>query len=166
MKPLARAGALFDRTLNLLLIPAGAILVFILLSITVEVIMRYFFNRPLTWVVEISEYGLLYITFLGAAWELREEGHARVDAVLSRLPPKIRALVNTVTSTAGTTVCVILLWQGALVTWENFQMGYLTQTILEVPKYYILAIVPVGSLLLVIQFLRRTLGFFKLWKTL
>ena len=165
MKRRTKAGALFDRILNLLLFPAGAILVFILLSITAEVIMRYFFNRPITWVVEISEYSLLYITFLGAAWVLREEGHAKVDAVLWRLPQKARAFVNMVTSVAGTLICMVLLWQGALMTWENFQSGYLTQTILEVPKYLILAIVPVGSFLLVIQFSRRALGFLKIYKT-
>ena len=44
--------------------------------------MRYFLNRPLVWVLELTEYALLWVTFLGAAWLLRQGGHVQVDVIV------------------------------------------------------------------------------------
>ena len=50
---------------------ATLIFVAMMLVVCAEVLLRYGFNSPISWVVEISEYALLWITFLGAAWVLR-----------------------------------------------------------------------------------------------
>ena len=56
----------------------------------IEVFLRTFFNRPQEWVMELSEYALLYITFLSAAFVLKKEGHIVVDLVTCRLNVKKR----------------------------------------------------------------------------
>ena len=40
---------------------SGIILLFVTFSIFVDVILRYFFNRPSIWVTEVSGYLLLYM---------------------------------------------------------------------------------------------------------
>ena len=71
MKLLAKFGAIFDRLLDVVSILACILLVFIMLSVCAEVVLRYFLGSPLIWVIEISEMNLLYITFLAIAWVLR-----------------------------------------------------------------------------------------------
>ena len=71
--------AIFDTIINISAIFAGVLIILIMLCVCVDVIMRYFFNSPLFWVVELGEYAMLYITFTGAAWLLKTDGHVTID---------------------------------------------------------------------------------------
>jgi TRAP-type C4-dicarboxylate transport system permease small subunit len=61
---LKTAGKIYDLIVTALAVMAGILLVFMILSVSWEVITRYFLNNPTIWVIEISEYTLLYLTFL------------------------------------------------------------------------------------------------------
>jgi len=165
MKVLDRFAAIFDRTNNLLAYLAGAILLFAVISVTTDVVLRYFFNKPLMWAVEINENNLLYITFLATAWVLTREGHVKVELVLNRLSPRAQNLMGLITSALGIIVCLVITWHGALVTWRDFQIGAYEPTILKIPNAYVLFIIPLGAFLLFIQFARRTHGFLKRFRT-
>jgi hypothetical protein len=67
-----KAGLFFDRILDFFFVLAGILLAFSALSVAMAIVSRYFFNRPWGWVVEISEYILLYITFLVSARVLKK----------------------------------------------------------------------------------------------
>jgi len=56
------------------------------------------------------------------------------------------------------------VWYGTLTTWHHFETGYYRPTVLEIPFAPIVAIIPLGSVFLMVQFLRRTIKYFKLWK--
>ena len=158
---LTRAARVFDRVLNIAAIVAAAMIVFQMLSVSIQVIVRYFFGVALTWVIDISAIMLLYMTFLIAAWLLRTEGHVTMNLVISRLKPKYQSFLNILTSIVGTLICAAVIWYGAKCTWLHYQTGFETPTYLETPKWIILGIIPVGSFLLLIQFLRRTHGYWK-----
>ena len=75
-----RIVAFFDRINDVLVFVAGVILIFIVASVSAEVIFRYFLNAPFTWVVEVNENNLLYITFLAvAAGLLNKQVAAELD---------------------------------------------------------------------------------------
>ncbi len=156
---LTRVGQILDRIINAFAFTAGLLLSFILLSVCLEVVMRYFFNRPLQWVIELTEYALLYITFLGTAWLLRREGHITVDVILNRLGPRTRNFLGIFSSVIGIVISVCLFWYGFEVAWDHFQRGIYNPTVLEFPKAPIIAIIPIGSLMLLCQFVRRGYGF-------
>ena len=153
--PLAKAGHLFDRLLDAFAALAGMIAGFVTLAVCVGIISRYFLNRPISWVVEISEYGLLYMTFLAAAWVLRHEQHVSVDLVYSRLNPKRQSLASLFTSVVAGLVLLVIIFYGLKVTKNQFDTKYFTPTILEAPKFAITLIIPVGTSLLFVQILRK-----------
>lgn len=159
MKRQGKITAIFDQTLNLLAILAVVLIVFIMLAVGTDVVMRYFFSKPMIWVGEISEYSLLFITFLGAAWLLRNEGHVRMDLVLNRLGPRAQAVLNLITSIISAIVCLIIVFYSARATLEAFQTGYFLAAALDVPMGPLLLIIPIGTFLLFIQFLRRGYGY-------
>lgn len=163
MKIVGRVTTIFDRSLNLMAIFAGVLLIFLMLIISYDIVIRYL-AHPTGWAVEISEYVLLWITFLGAAWLLRSEGHVRMDLLLNRLNPRTQALLNVITSIIGATICLIIAWYSVEATWENFRVGYQFAGQLNVPKFTVLLIIPIGSFLLFIQFLRRTNGYLASWR--
>ncbi|MBA7707404.1 hypothetical protein ES703_116276 [subsurface metagenome] len=164
MKLVRKLTINFDRTINAMTFLAGILLIFMMLSVSVAVASRYFLGCPIGWVLESSQYILLYITFLVAAWVLRGEGHVKMDIILNRLNPRAQSLINTITSAISVIVCFILTWFGVKVTWHFYQVGYFTTTLLELPKFIFIAVIAAGSFLLFIQFVRRTYGYLRSWR--
>jgi TRAP-type C4-dicarboxylate transport system permease small subunit len=154
MKLLENLVRIFDSTLNILVILTCLILTFVTVSVCLEVVLRYFFNRPQVWVIELSEYALLYITFLGAAWVLKLEGHVTVDLVTNRLSPKGRAFFSFISFVICSIVSGVLFLYGTRVTWSYFSKGLYNPTILEIPTAAILIVIPVGGITLLVQSVR------------
>jgi len=163
---LRKMAVFFDSILKICAFLSGLLLIFTTLSVCIEVVMRYVFNQPLTWVDEITEYILLYITFLGTAWLLKKDEHVIIDLLLVRLREKSRVILGVVASALCILSCSALVWYGARVAWDHYQRGVYNPTLLEFPKGPIIAIIPVGSLLLLIQFLRRMVGYLNAWSEL
>lgn len=164
MRIINKLTSIFGHTLNIMLVFSGILVIFAALIINVGIITRTFLNLPIPWVPEISGYILLYITFLVAAWVLKEEGHVKMDIVLSKLSPKGQFMMNTITSAISAIVSLILAWYGAKVTLDLFRTGYFTTSILELPKFIFTISIFVGCFLLSIQFIRRTFGNLTSWK--
>ena len=154
MKIIAKAGPIFDRVIYGMACLSGALTIFTVLIVCADVVSRYLFNRPIVWVIEITEYALLYIVFLGAAWVLKMEAHVKMDLIVTYMPPGIQNRVDIVTSILGAMVCFAITWVGADVTWNHFQRNIPSVQILRTPLFIILAIIPIGSFFLFVQFLR------------
>jgi len=146
----------FDHILDILASFSGIIIVMITIGVCVNVMMKYFFNQPIIGVEEITEQLLLFITFFGSAWLLRKEGHVSVDFLVVRLDPKTQAFLGFITSLFGIIISIALTWYGWKVTWINFIKKEYFPTILELPKAPIFIFIPLGSFLLLIQFIRRS----------
>ena len=164
MKLLTKGSAVFDYIIGSLTYLAGVILAFIMLSICWDVLGRAIAGKPLKWVLEFSEYSLLYITFLATAWVLKNERHVIIDIGLNQLSPKTRALFNIATSVLGAIICLFLTWYGWDVSWDHLQRGLYQPTATEPPDFPIFVIIPIGSFLLVIQFLRRAYKYLGDWR--
>ena len=63
---------IFERILSIGTMLACILLIFIMFAISFDVILRYSVNHPLEWVVEISQYSLVGITFFAASLMARE----------------------------------------------------------------------------------------------
>ena len=161
MKLLQKTHALFDRIIEFLAFLAGGFLIFILLGVTVQVISRALWDYVILWMLPWTEFSMLYITFLGTAWVLREERHVKMDLVLSRCSPRTQAILNTITSMVAIGICLVVFWYAAQVTWHYFQMDYRLADYARTPKFPIMAIVPIGCFLLAVQFLRRSHWYLK-----
>lgn len=152
---LKKTGIIFDRIIVGLAWAAGVLLAFATVTVCIDVVFRYFFNRPVAWVLEISEYILLYMTFMAAAWVLRDESHIKVDLLVNRLSPRGQTLMSIVTSVIGGFVMLSLAWFGGRVTLDFYRRGVPTLEYLKTPEYLVLMIIPAGSFFLGVQFLRR-----------
>jgi TRAP-type C4-dicarboxylate transport system permease small subunit len=164
MKASSKPVSVFDRILDIMAGVAGLLLMLIMVFVCAEVVTRYIFNRPLGWVTEVGSYVLLYVTFLVAAWVLRGEGHVAMDTITNLFLPKTQSLIKAVTSAVSAFVCLVLAWFGLKVSWDLLQAGYFTPTMLELPKWFLTAIIFLGSLLLAIQFIRGTYASLKNWR--
>ena len=155
MKIFIRGEKAFDRLLNILAVCASVLIFFIMCSVCYEVIARYFFNSPTTWVVEICSIILLFTPFLVGAWVLRKDGHVKMDLILDQFDQKNQALIKAITSIVAGIACLILVYYGTKLAWDFYKTNYFTNTLLRLPKSPILSIIPLGFFLLFIQSLRR-----------
>ncbi|MFN0299478.1 MAG: TRAP transporter small permease [Burkholderiales bacterium] len=150
-----KAGRLLDAALFAFVVAAVVILVALVCGVTFEVVMRYVFNKPTRWVVEFSEYSLLYLAFLGGAWVLKEEGHVKVELLIEVLPARVRETLHMITSLVGAGACGLFCWVSAGYIWEIYGTGEILFKSVLVKKWLIMAIIPPGLLLLTLQFIRR-----------
>ena len=151
----SKLSLIFDRVLSALMFLGAVILAFLMLAVCWDVVARTAAGAPLIWLLEFTEYGLLYMTFLCAAWVLKSDAHVTSDLLLVSLSPKRQALLNTITSIIGAVICMVLAWFGAVVSLEKLQSGAYQPTAIQPPDFPIFVIIPIGFFLLFIQFLRR-----------
>jgi TRAP-type C4-dicarboxylate transport system permease small subunit len=156
MKALRKIGSIFDHVETIMAIVAAVLLVSTVFAIVYDVFMRYFFNSPTLWAAEITRYALVYMTFLAVAWVMRNDAHVRVDILINWLNPQARNLLLLITSIIGAIVCLIIVWYGAIVTWESFQAGSRLETELRTPHFIVLVVVPFGMFMFSIRLVLKT----------
>jgi C4-dicarboxylate transporter DctQ subunit len=64
----------YNALIDTMAIAAGATLVWLMVSVVGSVAMRNMGMQPFAWLFTSAEYGLLYMTMLGAPWLVREKG--------------------------------------------------------------------------------------------
>ena len=166
MRPVEKLGHIFDRVNLILANAAAAILVLIGVAICINAVTRAF-GASFSALLEISEFSLLWITFLGTAWLLRKGGHVSIDIVPSRLSPRGAALLDVITCCVSILLFALITWYSAKITLQHFQTNYLIgTTILREPKAPIEIIIPIGCFLLFIELFRKTYGRLADWQTL
>lgn len=143
-----------DFIINLCAGVAAALLLVITLVICYSVVVRFVFADPLAWVTEVTEYTLLLVTFLGAPWLLKHGGHVRVDVLLNAFSPKLRAIFETINYLLGSLISATVTWYSFLTVLDHYRRNIYVINTLEIKKYLLLSIIPLGCSLLTIQFLR------------
>lgn len=136
---------------------AGLLMIVIMAMVCTKVFMRYVLGIGWLGVDQISGSLLLYITFLGAAWVLSREEHVTIDFLFGQLSAPRQRQMTVVTSTICALVCMLVFAYGVNEVIYSWNRGFLVAAELEIPRAANLAIIPVGCLLLWIQFIRRAL---------
>jgi len=150
-----RWGHPVDRLLDACLWLANALLALLIVIVVSDVVMTYFFDTPLKWSIEVSEYALAFIAFLGAGWLMREEGHLRFGMIVERLPLRLRSFVELFVSVVGAAVSALIVWAGATASAALFHRGALMESVLQWPRWILVAAVPLGFAILALQLVRR-----------
>ncbi len=155
MKRLSRVISVFDRIIDGSAIAATLLVAFVMITICIEVVTRYT-GYTQRWTIEVVEYTLLYITFLGTAWVLKIDGHVRVDLVTNLLTSKAQAVLGVIASLIGIIISLVLVIYGSMITWELFITEKFLSTQLLPPAAPLYIIIPIGSIFLLLQFVRKT----------
>ncbi len=157
-RSLQQLDKVFHWTVDVFAFLSGALIFLTMVGSSVDVLSRYFFNRPIEEMVALTEFALLYITFLAAPWLLKNHGHIQMDFFVSRMTPRTKVLFEAVSCAMGIFITLILIWFGAKVTWELWVMKvYDLFKLAGFPKAIIVAIIPIGSFMLLFQFLENLL---------
>lgn len=157
------AGMIFSRLSIWFYILAGYITLVMACIITYDVVCRYALNSPTDWAVDISEYMMVSLPMLAAAYLLQNDGHISLGIVIDHFNPKTRMMVNFITSIVGLLACIVLTWQSGGATWDLLENGVKVMRPLAVPKWTVWAVLPLGSLMVSIAFVQRVYRFWAGW---
>jgi len=153
-----RFNAIFDGLVNALAIIAGIFIVCTGLIECYEVVMRYFLHRPPIWGVEVVEYMLFLIAFLGTTWVLRNKSHISVTILVEHLKPRAQAYCNLFASAMGILISLVILWYAAKTTWDCCVTDVRVVKTYAWPKWPFLSFIALGYLLMLVEFVRQFLG--------
>ena len=136
--------------LNLYVSIAGmSLLIPLMLLTTSDVIGRGFFRKPIPGTFELSEYILAVFILLGAAYTQQVKGHVGVDFITSKLPTRLRAVCEIITTFLSLFIIAIVIWQGFL---EGIR-EHTVSDMLRIPQYPFRLLVAIGGFLLWLELL-------------
>jgi C4-dicarboxylate transporter DctQ subunit len=147
-------GRAYDRLLDIMGLTVATIVLAAMVAVAFDVCSRYFFDRPIAWVFELTEYGLLYIPCLGMAWLAREGGHVAVDSFVARTPSTIQRALFLLTTGACAAVCYVIAYWGTIVVVGRYQQGTVVDQMIRTPEFLLLWVIPFGFALTAIEFTR------------
>jgi C4-dicarboxylate transporter, DctQ subunit len=162
MNLLAKIMTIFDKITAGCAFLAGGIIIFLMIWVNTDVFLRNT-NKTQSWMVDVASFSLLFVTFLGTTWLLRENGHVSVDFIFDRLRPRVQNLLNVIMSFIGVIICSLLTWFSIQVTVEDIIKHIYIAVPWEPQAAYVVFIIPVGFFLLLIQFIRKTVNDIKIW---
>lgn len=140
--------------INLICAIIGATLLFGIAAIVCfEVIGRALGAPSRLWVIEASEYALLFITFLGAPYLLELNRHVVMDLLVNVLHGVRKQISQFVNSLIGLLVCLVLTYVGVQVVLDQLELGTREVTVMRPQSWWITAAMPIGTGLMAVQFL-------------
>jgi tripartite ATP-independent transporter DctM subunit len=128
------------------------LLTLLMTLMTLDVILRYIFNRPIPGSMETLEFILAILVAFGFGYTAMKKGHVSVSVFTDKLSPKGQAYVETINSL----ICLVL---SALVTWQLVLFGNLmlsggmTTSVLRLPVYPVVYAVAFGFAVLSLVYL-------------
>jgi tripartite ATP-independent transporter DctM subunit len=123
----------------------------LMLLITADVGLRYFFNRPIKGSYELVEFMLVMVVFLGLAYTQTRKGHISVSLLTANMPFSRQVVIKSLTS-------LLCLGIFLLVTWRSFMQAGVWQSsntvsgVLEIPSFPFMWVTVFGSGLLCLVF--------------
>ena len=136
----------------------GIVVVLIVCGIAVDVVLRNIGVGSIEWMIEVVEYGLFLLTFVGTAYVLRQGRHVTVDILPSLLAPRARRRVAILAGALLLVICAIFLYYGVRAALVSRAENYALVKTFTIREWWLLAVLPAAALLLCIESARRLRG--------
>ena len=120
-----------------------------LLSLFVNVVLRYGFNYTLAWSEELVRIVIIYSTFIGASVAVKQRAMIRIDAVV-QIFPKLKPGLTIFTNL----LMLVFAWMMVYYGYKMTHMQLLTNQktiIMQIPLVIIYAIMPVMGVMVFIR---------------
>lgn len=124
----------------------------------VNVVTRYGFGYSIKWAEEFARYVIVWITFIGGSYCVREHAHVGIDVLLMKFPISTRWKMETMLALLCLVYCGSLTMIGWLLLQSVIQSGQISPTMM-IPMGWAYAAIPVGGLLMGIRYIQVVVGY-------
>lgn len=131
----------------------------VMITVILDVTMRYVFAAPLAWSYDlISLYLMVAVFFLALGDTLHHHGHIAIDLLQPHMPMRLRHIGETIGYALTTVLVAMIAWEA----WERMATAFanseVTPTIIQWPTWPAYFFVVIGSLSLMLRAAYRTIG--------
>jgi TRAP-type C4-dicarboxylate transport system permease small subunit len=130
------------------------------LLIVADVTLRYVFNQPLAYSLEVVELALSVVVFFGIVMCTARQGHVAIDIVVTRFSPRVKAAINSFVYFLSTGIFGVLAWR-LFVQGINIQQAGKMTPILKIPQYPLILVFALCSVLVALLFLSQLVHFIR-----
>ncbi|MGF7158850.1 TRAP-type C4-dicarboxylate transport system permease small subunit [Rhodoligotrophos appendicifer] len=132
---------------QLLAMIAWAALLLIMALLTIDVVLRYAFNSPLTWAFDlISLYLMACVFFFGLADTLRHNENVAVDILYGRLGGRAKSLCDVIIYIAATVFFGLMFYVTLVAAVESAAQGEVMAGLIPWPIWAGYLLAPIGTL--------------------
>ena len=149
---------IYDSLLIFMALVSAGTLVWLMISVVLSVLMRNMGIQPWAWLFTSAEYGILYMTMLGAPWLVRERGHVHIELVTAALKPALRRIVSRLVAVACVAVSLILAWYGLELVLTNIERNDYDVRAYFYPRWLLTITFPIAFSFMAIEFARFVFG--------
>lgn len=121
----------------------GMLLLFMLFAlISVNIVLRYFFNRPIFWAEELTNFLFIWFSFIAASYAITKGSHVRVTVFVNLMPKKIQTILSIIINL----VLVITCFAFIVPTLKVLPVLNISSA-LRIPEKYVFVIIPIFFIL-------------------
>lgn len=136
---------------------AGGLLIYIVLHIILEVILRNFFSRSTGSMGEYVGYAMGTMTYLSIAHTMASRKHVRVSLIKGLLAQRMTVVVELICLAVTFAAFTFIVWYVWKVLERDFLRGSVAPTLMETPTWYIDATIFAGLLIFLLQLISSAL---------
>ncbi|SPF81758.1 TRAP transporter small permease [Pseudoprimorskyibacter insulae] len=140
----ASAGPLFDALATATRALCAAILVALVSLVCLEALLRGGFNYSLGFAEELTGYGVVMMTFFGAALSLRAGTLFQVHFLLDRCPERTNRWLVRGFALVALFICIVLAWKTKDLMLSSLARGKFAPTVLRTPLWIPQMVLPLG----------------------
>lgn len=156
MKLIARA---YDGVVHLLALLAGLTVIVMTVSVTYDVLVRAAGFQPPAYTSALVEYLLLYFALFSAPYLTRQKAHVSIDAILSRFPALVRAILERMAYLICVATCLLFTFISTRLLIGAWQTGLFDERAIDIPTWLLYAPMPISFFLVATEFARYLFGY-------
>ena len=130
---------------------SGFLIIVMMFTIIIDVLGRYFLNRPLVGGVEFNRTLLVVIVFFGLAFTQLNAGHIRIDLLLIRVPRKVRLILDIFALLLALIIYSIITYSTIPVTIRSIIIGEYETGLISFPMWPARLLMSIGMLMFTLQ---------------
>ncbi|MEK9679658.1 MAG: TRAP transporter small permease [Rhodospirillaceae bacterium] len=136
-----RVARAADALTTLLAYAAGIVLMLLMVLTTADVAGRYFFNKPITGVFDLTHFAVLIMVFFSLAYCGIKGGHVAIEILYDKLPLPVARGLDKFINLVGAILFLVIAWRTAIQSIDVKDFGEASQLLLIPyhPFYYLVA---------------------------
>ena len=157
LSAIRKLGNLYNKIEEYLLVGS---LVFTVLLIFYQIIMRYVFNNSSFWSEEMARYIFMWQIWMGASIGFKDDKHIKIEFFTNMLSGKVKIFFSMVSNLLMFAFCIFLVVKG----WEFLRLTYMLNMVtpaLRISYVFVYVSLPLSSLVVGLRMAFLTYGDFK-----
>ena len=151
VKPIDKIATVIDTVTKNISRPLSLLVCLMMFFTAFEVVGRYVFNHPTSWVWPVNRQLFGIFILVAGAYTMSKNDHIRIEILYDHFPPKLKLFARIIAVVAFSIFLGALIWQSSWMGLNSLAMREKLAGAFRVPLYPFKLLIPICSLLFLLQ---------------